>query len=585
MIVKRVEISLLFSVISFPFLLLLPFSVGLRRSETAAQKNLLGSTCFFLDLEVTGGSGQVPIATPSNCDGGGYLPGTLVKLTARPASGNKVHRWQGTTYTLVDTLNNQVLIDTDKIVKVAYIPEGDPYTTVPWGSSIEGRKSMGFYPQPNSIIPPEDERERILDTTISPYRKVAHLEMNFGEHGVDTCTGWFIGPLTVITAGHCLFDREYMSWSEQVKVIPARDETDEPLGFEMVIANANNVFSTKGWVDYGYADYDLGAIILPDSTLGNLSGWFNFGYFSNNYLSLLENLTLTGYPHDKDPEYSMWTSIGNLTHIDNQMVLYDMDTYHGQSGSPIYFASDSTFTTIAIHAYGYPCLGEDSNCGPKINKSVADLFELWGAAETVQTDCSVIGTPDLTSPSDNFQVYINPVTFDWEPVPLVDAYRMRLYNYDTSTLVIDEIITRSQYTIHGLNIGTYDWQVSAQNVAGCPAGDYSETRLFTISNADTPTNVQASDGLFSDRITINSDPVNNATEYYLWRSIDGEGSWVYRKMSTTPNFVESASETTANQVYYYRLQACNDYGCSQDSIPDPGWRALISPIYFPIITY
>lgn len=281
----------------------------------------------------------------------------------------------------------------------------------------------------------------------------------------------------------------------------------------------------------------------------------------------------------------MWTSVGDLTHLDNQMVLYDMDTYHGQSGSPIYDASDSLFTTIAIHAYGYPCLGEDFNCGPRINKFVADLFDTWGAAETVQTDCSTVGTTVLLTPFDSVPVYINPVTFDWEPVSFVDAYRMRLYHYDTSTLVIDEIITESQYIIHGLNIGTYDWQVSAQNVAGCPSGDYSETRSFTISYADTPTNVQASDGIFSDRIVINADTVNNATGYFLWRSPDGEGSWVYRKKANTPNFIESAAETTANQIYYYRLQACNDYGCSQDSIPDSGWRALNSPIYLPIIIH
>jgi V8-like Glu-specific endopeptidase/fibronectin type 3 domain-containing protein len=532
--------------------------------------------CYTLEVNILDGKGLKPRITPPNCPGGTYRSGTRVKLTARPAEGYRVHRWFGTVRDGLPSLTTEVIMTTDRVVSVSYHRDVDPNTPVAWGSP--GGLDVFDPPplHPGSVIPPDDGRVRIPTTTIDPYRKIAHLELTFGELGTGECTGWFIGPHTVITAGHCLYDHG-LGWITEVRVIPARDGTSEPLGSQTVVATEENVISTDGWVNSGFSTHDYGAIILPDDTLGTLAGWFDYGYFSDSYLYSITNPTITGYPSDKLPEDTMWADVDDITALHYLMVLYEMDTYKGQSGSPVYHPESSSYIAVAVHAYGAPCFEEEMNCGPRINKDVADLFYSWGAASSPLTDCTEVTFPSLLSPAINARVADDPVLFDWTDVAFSDSYLFELYLNDFSNLAERAVVTDSLHTVSSLDPGTYFWQVRSQNISGCPPGEFSSDRAFTIEYASTPTNIQASDGAYTESIVITSDPVENANQYYLWRAPSEGGAWTDQGSSDTPYFSQSAGEVTANYTYYYRFHACNDYGCSAYSYHDPGWRAMPSP--------
>ena len=51
-----------------------------------------------------------------------------------------------------------------------------------------------------------DERMRILDTDLAPRRMVCALYMSGTSGSGALGTGWFIGPKTIITAGHFVCD-------------------------------------------------------------------------------------------------------------------------------------------------------------------------------------------------------------------------------------------------------------------------------------------------------------------------------------------------------------------------------------------
>src|SRR4051812_15241614 len=51
----------------------------------------------------------------------------------------------------------------------------------------------------------QDDRTRILETHLPPWRMICALEMET-TFGSFIGTGWFAGPKTLITAGHCVFD-------------------------------------------------------------------------------------------------------------------------------------------------------------------------------------------------------------------------------------------------------------------------------------------------------------------------------------------------------------------------------------------
>lgn len=86
-----------------------------------------------------------------------------------------------------------------------------------------------------------------------------------------------------------------------------------------------------------------------------------------------------------------------------------------------------------------------------------------------------------------------------------------------------------------------------------------------------PQGVIASDGLYPDRVQVIWYAVAGAAYYEVYRSTAPEDTGIALGSSTGPSF----DDTTAFQgvLYYYRVKACNLYGCSDFSAPDPGFLA------------
>ena len=191
-----------------------------------------------------------------------------------------------------------------------------------------------------------DDRIRISPATTIPWRWCCHLLITKANNAQTGCTGWFIGPRTVMTAGHCVYSHAAGGWAKQIRVAPGKDGANEPFGFQI-----GTLFrSVTGWTSDADAEYDYGAIILPNNNLGNLVGYFGFAALSD---ASLQNLYVNnaGYPGDK-PYGTQWFNAGNITQVTTRRLHYMIDTYGGHSGSAVWRLQSNQRHAVGIHGYG-----------------------------------------------------------------------------------------------------------------------------------------------------------------------------------------------------------------------------------------
>jgi glutamyl endopeptidase len=213
-----------------------------------------------------------------------------------------------------------------------------------------------------------DDRVQINQTTEIPWRWICQLIITAADGAKYRCTGWFIGPHTVMTAGHCVYMHDNGGWAKQIEVIPGMNAASRPFGSQV-----STVFrSVQGWTKNKDWNYDYGAIILPDNTLGNRVGWFGFAVLPD---SSLNNLTAnnSGYPGDK-PFGTQWFNAGRVTKLTDRKFYYMIDTMGGQSGSPVWRFINGQRHAIGVHAYG-GC----PNSATRITKAVFDNMVAWKA--------------------------------------------------------------------------------------------------------------------------------------------------------------------------------------------------------------
>ena len=80
-----------------------------------------------------------------------------------------------------------------------------------------------------------DDRVQITNTAVYPWRVHCSLRITARDGSQWIGTGWFIGPHTLITAGHCVFIKNSGvpgrdGWVRSITVIPGRNGAAQPFG-------------------------------------------------------------------------------------------------------------------------------------------------------------------------------------------------------------------------------------------------------------------------------------------------------------------------------------------------------------------
>ncbi|MGH1493775.1 MAG: trypsin-like serine peptidase [Acidimicrobiales bacterium] len=218
------------------------------------------------------------------------------------------------------------------------------------------------------VVHGRDDRVRVSGTRSYPWRSICHLKITSATGSVHSCSGTLIGPRTVLTNGHCVFMHSRGGWVKKIEVTPGRNGSTEPFGS----ATSSHFISTKGWVKDRSYNYDYAVIVLPKSqNLGNVTGWMGLANLS--FFSLMGlKVNNSGYPGDKPPGTQWWNS-NNVLAVTARRVYYRLDTYNGQSGSPIWRYKNRKRHIIAVHNTG----SRSFNGSVRINKAVFDNLVRW----------------------------------------------------------------------------------------------------------------------------------------------------------------------------------------------------------------
>lgn len=165
-----------------------------------------------------------------------------------------------------------------------------------------------------------DTRVRVTPTTGWPWRAIAQISSNNGAY---ICTGFFLGPHTVMTAAHCLYNPvELGGWATSVSVTPGMDGNTAPYGTQQ----GSSWSVADGWVLYETNGYDFGLITLPNDNLGNQVGWFTYQAATQAMVGSTANLS--GYPGDKTAT-TQWEDSGQVKDLSAASISYDIYTYAG----------------------------------------------------------------------------------------------------------------------------------------------------------------------------------------------------------------------------------------------------------------
>ena len=218
------------------------------------------------------------------------------------------------------------------------------------------------------VIIGTDDRIRIPATTLVPWRRYCALRITFPNGATYRGTGFFIGPRTVATAGHCVYLHNQGGWARKIEVIPAANGPLRPFGS----ANAISLRSVVGWVTGKKPECDYGCIVLPQGAFaGRNLGCFGFAAFTPAQL-LAQNAVLAGYPGDK-PFAELWGMSRKIKTVTTNTLVYDMDSMGGQSGAPVYIKRDGQRYVVGIHNYG----ASTGNSATRVTLSVFQRLLAW----------------------------------------------------------------------------------------------------------------------------------------------------------------------------------------------------------------
>lgn len=223
-----------------------------------------------------------------------------------------------------------------------------------------------------SLLAAQDRRTEVSNPASAPWRMICSLEISAADGSIYVGTGWIAGPKLIMTAGHCLFEKNCMKgWATAIKVYPGRSNSSD----EDVYFSSTDFKAPHQWVSKYDENFDYGAIIL-DEDIGSIYGHFSSSTYADADL-MSHMVNISGYPATKLGETQLHHE-NRINSVSATKIYYDVDTEGGQSGSPIwlYEGNDNNPIVIGIHSYGAGNV-TTGNSGVRITEEIIEFVEKW----------------------------------------------------------------------------------------------------------------------------------------------------------------------------------------------------------------
>lgn len=200
-------------------------------------------------------------------------------------------------------------------------------------------------------------------------------------------------------------------------------------------------------------------------------------------------------------------------------------------------------------------------------------IQIWYDSNTAA--CVPPEAPSLWWPPNGSGLSDTTPTFDWLPVSGGTKYRLEV-DTDASfsdPKVIAVEVTSDEYTPGTpLGYGVYYWRVKSQNGYGNWSETWSSIWSLTIA-PPAPSGIDASDGLYPDKVQLAWSTVSSATSYELYRASSYDGP--KNQLTTTTATSYSDSTAVSGTLYYYWVKACSGTNCSGFSLFDSGYTQAV----------
>lgn len=249
------------------------------------------------------------------------------------------------------------------------------------------------------VVLPNDTRQRVAVSTSPPSRWIGQLVSTWpdGSHTAGTAT--LLDDRHLLTCAHNFYDTSQRVYCRQAVFTPGlnRDafgNVQQPYGtYSVLRMNIPNLYARQGGPPpppggihaneitnylYDFAVARLGTAV-PDPPGESMmsQGWPGTTTVNQTIC------TINGYSGDLDPSARTQYTRSGTVQVSNseEFVAYRMSTYHGDSGSPVFYqpAGRPYWTIVAVHVTGVqdsaPGANDGLNFGPALNENVLSAIE------------------------------------------------------------------------------------------------------------------------------------------------------------------------------------------------------------------
>ncbi|HEY1621507.1 MAG TPA: hypothetical protein VGG25_28035 [Streptosporangiaceae bacterium] len=241
---------------------------------------------------------------------------------------------------------------------------------------------------------PGDNRVRVGDTTQQPSKWVGQLECTWPDNSTSTGTATLIGTRYLLTCAHNFYDTRNRTYCRSARFRPGLNR-----GGGGALQTPFGSYDLDRWevpeeyVRNGGPPPPVGGIprrditlYLHDYAIARLDRFvrddlgesmFQVAWPGDGQINALA-CRINGYSGDLDPTgCTQYTRHGGVRLSDShEFVSYQMSTYHGDSGAPVYYQplARPFWNVIAVHVTGVPDTGQNDglNFGPALSGAALD---------------------------------------------------------------------------------------------------------------------------------------------------------------------------------------------------------------------
>lgn len=228
--------------------------------------------------------------------------------------------------------------------------------------------------EPEKIID-GDDFVAIAKTDVFPWSAVVWLRGHY-DHKNNKCTGALVASNVVLTAAHCLYDKDDDAWALSIDVAPGKVGKQEPFGklsTEWYLVAETFVTADS----FDEKKHDWGLVVLPEH-IGWQTGWFRID-MAETAEFFAYPLHIASYPDDDDctdcpyDGRTLFYDTDKAFYVADLFVDHLVDTLSGSSGAGIWMEKSCDLPQlVAVHRGGYTS-GEENTSTRLIPEVVEEI--------------------------------------------------------------------------------------------------------------------------------------------------------------------------------------------------------------------